>query len=169
MSGKKIIAIILLIAIVGVVAYVGMDLDDDVTNDYMSPGDIVVDTSAEEIVKDYLIALDEGDQAAALEIFHEDGWYEEIEERDIGVYEIEERTAIEAYEDTYTLEELDVDDYDEAVQEWNEVIAPNILNQADADDYAIVYYSIIEEELGELQVYVVVVEVDGEWLLWGPF
>jgi len=170
---KKVgIAILVVILIVfGGLFVIGMMSDG--SDSGVNPSDVEVETSSEEFVKDYLTALNEGDIASAENMIHEGGWYSEVEERNIEVYEIEERGIREAYEDSYTTqqleERLDVETYDQAIQKWEDNIKQNILEQANADDLDIVYYSITDEDLGDLDEYFVIVQVDGEYLLYSPF
>jgi len=118
---------------------------------------------AEDAVEQYFEAAAAGDTESQQEVVHDDALFvpiiEEEDEFNVSITTIERRT------DREFLEEEDDDVSEEDIEELESEI-DEFREEYDADDHALVYYEIEYEEEGEAEDgYVLLVEVDGDWLL----
>ncbi len=130
-------------------------------------GDVAVDGGAERAIYDYLQGVDAGDVETANEALHpesslrlEEG---DITEPGVTIHEIEQ---VELREAVRARTDAEGEELDQQVAEREDEIE-ELLAEHGADDYASVHISITSEQYGDEERHVLVLRVDGEWLVWG--
>lgn len=118
-------------------------------------------TPAERAVRGYVDGFDAGDRASANEHLHPDSPLyrdQELGGRDIEIHEIEAvplETAVER--------DTDADESPSEIRDEIETLTESI----GADDWATVWSDTTFEAAGREEVGLVVVRVEGDWLIWG--
>lgn len=141
----------------------GTEAESDAGDDVQEVRESIDDTGPEGAVLDFLQAIDDGDVAAANEAVHDESplAVDTIDEPGVTIHELERRDLREVIR-----EQTDAsgEELDRAVEARERELA-DLSEEVGFDAYAYVYNSITSAQHGDEEAYVLVVEVDGKWLI----
>lgn len=141
----------------------GAETESDADDDAQEIRESIDDTGPEGAVLDFLQAIDDGDVAAANDVVHDESplVVDSLDEPGVTIHELERRDLREMIR-----EQTDAsgEELDRAVERRERELASRS-EEVGFDAYAYVYNSITSAQHGDEEAYVLVVEVDGEWLI----
>lgn len=141
---------------------------DAIPAEGVAPAEIETDDEAVSTVLKFLAGIDEGNEDTVNEAVHQDSEAylgdAEIEEPGVTLFEIERVDLRGAVRRQVELE-------DEGLNETVDTIAAEydeaLLQERGFDDYTHVFASFESQMFGEQKAFIILVEADGEWLVWG--